>query len=90
MENGFTMLFDSAIEELGRTDGMIYCVVKRFCGMRDGYCHASLETMASKTGLSQSSVWRSLQRLQADGYIVKIAEAAAQTPPGYMCKIDLS
>ena len=90
MEDGFTPLYDSAIRELGRTNGQVYCVVKRFCAMRDGYCHASLATMADKLGVGRSTIFRALQELEAGGYLSKVSEATPRVPAGYVCKVDFA
>jgi len=80
-----TRVFDFAVEELGTVGALVYGVIWRHYKMRDGDCHASVETLAEKTGLGKSTVRKYIQILEDHGYILQTRGPSVHEPPHYIC-----
>ena len=65
---GFTPVIDALVEELDLMPAIIYGVVWRYCQMEDRVCRASLETIASRVGISRKTVERHIKALCDAGY----------------------
>jgi biotin operon repressor len=83
---GYTPLFDDMLAFLqGDTIGaLVFGVIWRHEQMADGYCWASVATIAKKLGVSKRSVQRRLDTLRKYGYVKEIMPATRHMPRGYM------
>ncbi len=66
---GFTPVIDALAAELGLIPAVVYGVAWRFCQMRDGVCHASLDTISKRVGISRRTVRRHIHALCDAGYL---------------------
>ena len=80
---GFTPVVDALAEELGLIPAVVYGVAWRFCQMRDGVCHASLETIAKRVGISRRTVQRHIHELCTAGYLEDLTPERTHRPHRY-------
>ena len=62
---------------------IVYGVVWRYCQMEDRVCRASLETIASRVGISRKTVERHINTLCAAGYLEDRTPDARNKPHTY-------
>ena len=79
-EDGYTLVDDKAIRELGLRVAMVLSVVLRHQRMRHRVCRASQERIAELAGVSLSTAARALRRLIADGYVVDLTPERRNAP----------
>jgi len=84
-QDGFTILFDDVVREYGTTGALVFGCVWRHCQVRDGYCHASIDTMAGLLGMNGSTVRRHLGILRECGMIRRSASSKQHIPDEYAC-----
>lgn len=80
---GFTPIIDSLAGELGLMTAAVYGIVWRYCQMQDRVCHASLETISAKLGISYRSTIRHLKLLCDAGYIEDLTPGLRNRPHTY-------
>ena len=80
---GFTQLFDDVVERYRLVGASVFGIVWRYSHRRDLFCYASQKTLATKLGVSKKTIQRWLDRLCADGMIVKVRDATQVETAGY-------
>ena len=80
-----TRVFDFVVEELSTTSALVYGVVWRHTKMEKRVCFATATTLATKTGLGESTVRKHLRILQRAGYIQCVRPSTQHSPPHYVC-----
>lgn len=66
---GFTPVIDVLAREVGLVTAVVYGVVWRYCQMKDGVCHASIETVAGHIDISPKTARRHIKTLCEHGYL---------------------
>lgn len=83
--DGFTPIFDDVARSEGLVGAAVFGCVWRHCQMRDGDCHASIDTMASLLHLDESTVRRQLTKLLGSKMIRRTQEPTPREPAHYVC-----
>ena len=69
INGGFTMLFDSIVEEFGLTTAAVFGVIWRYCQMEGHRCTASYRTIGKRVGLHHQTVRVHAKKLVDAGYL---------------------
>jgi len=80
---GFTPVIDALVDELDLMTAIVYGVAWRYCQMEDGVCRASLETIASRVGISRKTVERHMKALCEAGYLKDLTPEVRNKPHTY-------
>lgn len=88
-ENGkkvvpFTMVFDTAIRELGLVDGYTLSLIFRHCLMTDEIFRAGIENKASALGIGKNQLRRAIHRLAKAGLISDQTPEIKHRPHHYL------
>jgi len=81
---GFSMVFDDVARDFGLVGAAVFGCVWRHEHMSHGYCHASIDTMATLLGVNESTIRRQLLRLRAAKMIERTEDATPVEPPHYV------
>jgi len=65
----YTPVFDRITKELDPLASLVFGRIWRYAQMKNGYCEASLQTLATDTGLSVNTVRRRIDTLMQTDYI---------------------
>lgn len=66
-----SMVKGGALRKMGANGTQVYLVIKAHTNLDTGATFPSVATITEQTGLSKSSVIRSLKRLMDEGYVIK-------------------
>ena len=80
----WTPVYETLVKELGVNIALVYGAIWRFCQMRENICRASLETLASRSGLSRRTVIRHVKTLVRHGYITDLTPDLKHAPHAYV------
>lgn len=79
----FTPALDPLLREYGPVGACVYGRVWSYAQMADGVCKASQETIAAQINVTRKTVWRWVNILCADGYLVDLTPTLKNKPHEY-------
>jgi len=82
--SGFTMVFDSIVQELGWSAALVFGVIYRFCQMKEKSCTASQQKLADRIHVNRTTVNRKIKDLIRVGYIKDLTPSLRNHPHRYI------